>query len=737
MRKIYILCLFSFLFQPILLAQINIATGDSIFENFNSMGTSPTATLPANWRIDKQNSVFTTGDFASALQNTQYSSGNNMGNIPNNGIFNFGAGPAGSATDRAIGFLSTSNATKSGNVYVQVKNNGTVNIHQMDVHYNVEKYRNGSNNKDYRIQLHFSYDGINWTDAGAAFETKFIKNGNNTGFNPAPGITKPATGTLSVNIPAGNLFYLCWNYSILGSGGTNNGQALGIDDVKINKIKSNTTTLAWHYRSINTGFWKNKNNWETSETGLSNWVAASVMPSDSALTITVKNGHTITVDSSATGSDVNIELGAVMNNQGSKLEIRGNLRVNGTVNGSQGDRLVFRGNGNQKISGNGTLSLSILTINKNQGSVTLERPVIVDNLLELKGKIFTSAINLLTLGPNSTVITDNSFQSYIDGPLSKIGGTNFTYPVGKDGIINPISISDLTESSEFRAEYFPDDAHSLYSSTQREASLDTINRCEYWMLDRITGTASARVTLGYSDECGPVDPTFLAISKWDGTEWTNQGNGTYTGDTISGTVTSLNLISQFSPFAMASVGSSSMPVSLLEFTAVEKNKQIELKWITASEVNNDYFIIEKSSDGLNFEFSEQVKGAGNSFSEKTYNSIDKTPFNPYTYYRLTQVDYDGSRESFPIIVVKTSAEKNLSGRAYYGREGIVVKINSAEPATIDVLDMAGNKAFKTTISGSGEEQTVTVPSTYFHPGLYLIYVTNGIEGFIEKVLVNK
>jgi len=78
---------------------------------------------------------------------------------------------------------------------------------------------------------------------------------------------------------------------------------------------------------------------------------------------------------------------------------------------------------------------------------------------------------------------------------------------------------------------------------------------------------------------------------------------------------------------------------------------IELYWVTSNEINNDYFTIEKSNDGINFEIVEIILGAGNSDILLEYSFVDKNPINGISYYRLKQTDFDGKFEYSDIISV--------------------------------------------------------------------------------------
>jgi flavin-binding protein dodecin len=94
---------------------------------------------------------------------------------------------------------------------------------------------------------------------------------------------------------------------------------------------------------------------------------------------------------------------------------------------------------------------------------------------------------------------------------------------------------------------------------------------------------------------------------------------------------------------------SSLPVSLLHFKAIKLlNSSVQLDWATASEINNSHFTIEKSMDAINWQFVEDIRGAGNSSTINHYQSIDYNPYPGISYYRLKQTDFDGAFEYFPI-----------------------------------------------------------------------------------------
>ena len=102
-------------------------------------------------------------------------------------------------------------------------------------------------------------------------------------------------------------------------------------------------------------------------------------------------------------------------------------------------------------------------------------------------------------------------------------------------------------------------------------------------------------------------------------------------------------------------GSTPLPVELLYFDASADNSVL-LSWATATEINNDYFSIERSEDGVNFYEIGKVNGNGDSNKEITYEFTDKFVLAPVEYYRLKQVDFDGQ---FELLDQRIVGEKHL------------------------------------------------------------------------------
>ena len=105
-------------------------------------------------------------------------------------------------------------------------------------------------------------------------------------------------------------------------------------------------------------------------------------------------------------------------------------------------------------------------------------------------------------------------------------------------------------------------------------------------------------------------------------------------------------------------GTNPLPIELLYFTAIPINNTVNLDWATASESNNAKYEIERSLDGVNFEFLKSIYafGDGNSLTKQSYNTIDEKPFKGISYYRLKQIDKSGEFKYAAIVSVEFKNE---------------------------------------------------------------------------------
>jgi hypothetical protein len=186
---------------------------------------------------------------------------------------------------------------------------------------------------------------------------------------------------------------------------------------------------------------------------------------------------------------------------------------------------------------------------------------------------------------------------------------------------------------------------------------------------------------------------------------------------------------------------SALPIELISFSGVCSEKHVDLKWSTATETNNDYFTIEKSSDAKTWIFLTKIAGAGNSNSQMSYSFEDNDPYS-VTYYRLTQTDFNGKSETFRPIVVKFESDNSENLITVFPNpfnEGVYLDFSNFQykDAKISVFDVFGKKISEKYFSDFTDNNMNTfIDLNYLITGLYFIEVRSGDFGKIFKIVKN-
>jgi hypothetical protein len=323
----------------------------------------------------------------------------------------------------------------------------------------------------------------------------------------------------------------------------------------------------------------------------------------------------------------------------------------------QAGTVTFSGNSEQLLGGTTATEFYNLTVNKSNSSRIMlgNNATVTHNLSLTQGFVQTNYSNLLILGNSSTVIpTGGQATSFVRGPLRKIGNTDFVFPIGKNVVWARTEIKNVSGqliTDEFTAEYINttfDIPDIVWDSYQVIDPLHHVSSVEYWNITQNVGTATKKVALYTEDKSISdfldFDDEDMVIAHYNSSlsKWENIGNTGNSGSGDTGWILS-NEWSTFSPFTFGSLSKNNpLPVELVYFKAVDNCPDVLLKWTVASEINNDYFEIEKSYDLKNIDRVGIVDGAGNTNYMTDYNFIDKNPAQGIVYYRLKQVDFDGT-----------------------------------------------------------------------------------------------
>lgn len=137
-----------------------------------------------------------------------------------------------------------------------------------------------------------------------------------------------------------------------------------------------------------------------------------------------------------------------------------------------------------------------------------------------------------------------------------------------------------------------------------------------------------------------------------------------------------------------------LPIELTKFTTKQVGEKVKLDWVTASELNNDFFTVEKSKDAIQFETVSVEDGAGNSTQTLTYSSFDNNPYTGLSYYRLKQTDYDGHFFYSEMQTIDLSDIENFNfdiipNPSNSGTVCLNFNQITDKPITIKIMDMVG------------------------------------------------
>ncbi len=168
-----------------------------------------------------------------------------------------------------------------------------------------------------------------------------------------------------------------------------------------------------------------------------------------------------------------------------------------------------------------------------------------------------------------------------------------------------------------------------------------------------------------------------------------------------------------------------LPVELISLEAVPEGDHSRVKWSTATETNNDYFEVQRSTDGINFTTISTVPGQGNSSAQVDYTYEDFTPLTTLTYYRLKQVDFDASVTYSQIVSVSPVTgigEFYVSPNPIQGNE-FTITITTEDPnAVLEIYNMLGQLEYTQPLNK--KETIINSTELTLAPGVYLAGLKN-------------
>ena len=182
---------------------------------------------------------------------------------------------------------------------------------------------------------------------------------------------------------------------------------------------------------------------------------------------------------------------------------------------------------------------------------------------------------------------------------------------------------------------------------------------------------------------------------------------------------------------------SSLPVTLVNFWGRSHPSSVELAWTTATESNSDYFVVERSPNGSNFEAIATVGAAGLSYATRDYTFTDERPLPGKNYYRLRQVDYDGQFSYSPVVTDTFGKSHYMTLAPLPAVETLNIQLETPakDDGTWQAYDMSGRLLLSGEILAETTEQPIHIAE--LPEGAYVLRLTVGQKVLVAQFWKNK
>jgi len=733
-------------------AQVSITSvGQTYSQNFNVLPPSGSTTWSNNstlssWYADRSSGNGTISFYS------------DNGATSSNGLYSYGT----DANDRALGALPGNPGVGNLTLGLRMKNNSGATITALTVTYSAEQWRaNGSGSQTIGFSYKTSTSAIT-TVAGSGYTSVSSLD-----------FTSPVTGTIGaidgnstsnketksftitgISLAAGSEIMLKWYFPKLAN--VDHGYA--IDDLSI------TTSNPVVYYSKSTGFLNATATWGTNTNGTG--TTPSNFQGNSCMYI-IANNATPTLNSNweiegtgskivlGTGSSVNFTIPAANTVTGTiDLASNSTLTINSetipTIGSKASSSSIVFNNANPQAIPAGTYNNLTIT---GGGTKSIAGSIIINGTLTLtSGKLQLGTYDL-TIGSSGSISGANSTNYIVTnstgGLLRQVpnSATNITYPVGTSTSYNPVVLSQTAggTTDNFEVRVFSGVSTSYNASdaaTGTAITSDVVKKT--WAISESTpGGSNVSITLQWNaaDEGTSFSRSTCYVAHYTSGAWQSvaaaaaSGTGPYTRQ--------LTGVTSFSPFSVID-NSSPLPVRMLSFSGKPGDAGNELEWITASEVNNKGFEIERRDESSgDFVFIGFVNGHGTTSMVNNY--IYNDDITESAFYRLKQVDFDGRFEYSQIIYIdrsnvnSTFSNGNISINIYPNPAVNSVSIEVAEGAdwelNVKLVDINGKEVNVPVQQKSADGRKLTLDVSAVRKGVYFIESVNGQNKLSQKLLI--
>lgn len=445
------------------------------------------------------------------------------------------------------------------------------------------------------------------------------------------------------------------------------------------------------------------------------------------------------------------------------IDVAGNWLNTGVTFMKRAGTVTFNGTAAQAITSNASDFYNLTFNNASVAGITLNDDVAVTNSITFTDGVVTTGSNLLTINNTSaSSISGYGGASFVNGRLRRYMATNtsiYAFPVGNGVNSSSYKLAELVNGNLSGTSYITASFGSLTNHNDIDMSATDVHMTYLsvapdgvWTLTPNAqpsgGTYDIRLYIGNfssqltDNQFGPLKRNEGSLTAADWSAVGDMNNPNLPGRVLAfGYTLRMNLTS-FSEFGVgrASKNGNPLPIELLYFSAEPEDGAVNLNWATAVEIENEYFTVERSTDGVNFKEVTRLEGAGNSSMMLTYATVDTDPADGVNYYRLKQTDFDGTESVSNIVAVQMEGtepevEVSIFPNPAQVNNNVVVRLNrtTTEPMYLEMVEIGSGKlVYQNEISSV--VNNIELPSG-MATGLYLMRLTGNGQVINQKLLV--
>lgn len=386
----------------------------------------------------------------------------------------------------------------------------------------------------------------------------------------------------------------------------------------------------------------------------------------------------------------------------------------------------------------GTLVVNSGTITVN-GNVSFALDGQDDGILTIASGSFFNTTGTITWNQGSTINVNGELDG-INFSVTNGNGGNFN--VGSTGVATftgTVTISAGNHSFNIDGEFNAGDV-TVTGSAGIDISATGDMNADNVTVDSggglvVSGNLDVEEDLTLGNGAGATAITSSGVVTVGGTFTATDAttvDGTVTAGTVEGTVTE-----------DGGTINGSLPVDLLSFRISNTGNTILIQWETASEINNDYFNLQRSKNGIDFEVIEQINGNGNSNQVIQYETYDYPETAGDYYYKLMQVDYDGQNETFDMVKVHFDNQQNNQLLPIYPsqlskgqRLNVTFTANDDTLIKASLTDLSGRTTVDLKYEYSNNNIELLTENINLRSGIYFLKVQLNLEIYVQKIIVN-